>query len=587
MQHTLKNSLSLQWKFLSKDHLPAVAVAIASLMIAVLMISPFFIASGGRFRVLHTHDMPTLLSMMVEFDNAFRAGALYPRWLADANFGYGFPGFVFYPSGLFYLATFFHSVIKNWYAVTFVVCVVALAASGIGLYALSRLYHGKAASAVAALLYMLFPYHLLDLYWRGAVPEFIGFAIMPMMLYFFLRVGNEGKLQHYAGLGFFYGIHLLTHLPVGYMFTYALAFYAFIWTLKKRDPKVAFRLACGMALGLLLSAVYWLPAALEGKYIYEPVTEIFPYHESYITFNPPGNYFDSLVQRTFVFQLAATAIAIAVLLLQAILLWRSRNAQQDEPAETERYPQVGLWIIMAVVTTLMSTQFSMPVSKLIPKIQIAVPAWRWWAIAILFTSLLFAAAIEQTSKRFNLPWALSWSLRIMLLIVVAANIWLSVKGVIMEKMSSGEWVFGTDFAGDGFIPVFATRPYEMPKTERAIVSPIGSAEVLVWQPQYREVDTTANGNGTLRLKTYNFPGWQATLDGEPAPILSDPNGSQVIRIPAGKHKVTTRFVNTPPRIIGATLFWLGLLVIIGLTIIGRRRKDVIGNEESANEAMSV
>ena len=142
----------------------------------------------------------------------------------------------------------------------------------------------------------------------------------------------------------------------------------------------------------------------------------------------------------------------------------------------------------------------------------------------------------------------------------------------MEKMSSGEWVFGKDFAGDGFIPKNATRPYDLPNTERAIVSPNGIAEILKWQPQYREVDATASGNGTLRLKTYNFPGWQATLDGEPVPIFSDPNGTQVIRIPAGKHKVTSRFANTPPRIIGGVLFWLGVFVIVGLAIIGRRQR---------------
>src|SRR5262249_46709104 len=162
------------------------------------------------------------------------------------------------------------------------------------------------------------------------------------------------------------------------------------------------RIACGMALGLLLSAVYWLPAALEGKYTYEYVTEIFPYDQSYITFNPPGNYFDTLVQRTFVFQISATAVAIAVLLILTLVLRRSKSSQEHTQSASPLYPQVGLWMVMAVVTTLMSTPLSRPVSQLIPKIQITVPAWRWWAIAILFTSLLIAAAIEQTSKRFNL-----------------------------------------------------------------------------------------------------------------------------------------------------------------------------------------
>jgi hypothetical protein len=337
------------------------------------------------------------------------------------------------------------------------------------------------------------------------------------------------------------------------------------------------RLAAGMSLGLLLSAVYWLPAALESKYVQEYVTEIFPYDKSYLALDGKGDEFIQLVEKIFIFQGVVLAIGIII----TILLIRKRPLSENgesQPAKADNgkrginqsVPQIALWSLMAIIATLMNTQVSMPVATRIPKVAMTVPAWRWIGVASLFISLLVGAAIEYSKRRKASGLIWSWGARAIIFAVLLANFWLTTK-MIRDKMGTTEYVRVTEFTDDGFVPKDAAIARDLPKTERAIVSPIGTAEVLIWKPQYREVDATANGNGTLRLKTYNFPGWQATVDGEPVPVLSDPNGAQVIRIPAGKHKVTTQFTNTPPRIIGAILFWIGLLTIVGLTVIGRRQ----------------
>ena len=106
---------------------------------------------------------------------------------------------------------------------------------------------------------------------------------MPVVLYFAYKLGSEGRLKHYAALGGVHGIYLLSHIPVGYLFTYVLAFYAVLWAVRERNPKIAFRIAGGISISLLVSAIYWLPAALEGKYAYEWATVAFPYHYIYVS----------------------------------------------------------------------------------------------------------------------------------------------------------------------------------------------------------------------------------------------------------------------------------------------------------------
>ena len=90
--------------------------------------------------------------------------------------------------------------------------------------------------------------------------------------------------RDYAALGLVYGLHLLTHMPVGYLFTYTLAAYAVLWAIRARDSRIVFRVGGGMALGLLLSATYWLPAAALTKDTFEAYyRETFPYHNQYIS----------------------------------------------------------------------------------------------------------------------------------------------------------------------------------------------------------------------------------------------------------------------------------------------------------------
>src|SRR5262249_12171309 len=77
---------------------------------------------------------------------------------------------------------------------------------------------------------------------------------------------------------------------------------------------------------------------------------------------------------------------------------------------------------------------------------------------------------------------------------------------------------------------------------------------------------------TFTYKTFYFPGWQATLDGQPAPIsVSTPEGLISVAVPAGAHTLSFDLGNTPVRVVGdglslvAVLFIAGWLVWAGLT----------------------
>ncbi len=550
------------------------------LLLATFVVAPFYLSridktpDGHRvWGLITTHDLPNFVPMMEQFDKVLRSGVLYPRWNPDFNLGYGTATANFYPPGTFYVTSLINAVVNNWVITLFILSALSLAASCVAFYALARTFYSMPASAAAALFYTVLPYHQLDLYWRGAIPEFAGFAFMPVILYFAFKLGSEGRLRYYAAVGLCQGIYLMSHLPVGYLFTYVLAFYAVVWAVRARDLKIALRIAGGVALSLLVSAIYWLPAALEGKYIYEWASEIFPYHESYIGMLPVHDPFSQQMQELF--DCNALVLIATIVILSA--LSKSSISHSEQPVLASRESKAGLsqsqtkiWIILAILTPFMSTPFSMHLSKLIPKIQIAVPPFRWLAISCTFTSLLVAASIDLLRQQRGLRPKRDLAYKLSLGAVIALNLWLTAYGIILGALAKPTYSPPVNFIEAGFTPKDSTRPAKMPDTAAVVITPEGGAsEVLQWLPTHREIAVRVDQPSELRIKTYNFPGWTARIDGKVVPMLSDKDGVQQIDVPPGIHSVQASFENTPPRTAGTVLSAVGLLIVRGLSFAGR------------------
>lgn len=537
------------------------------LLVSLLAIAPFFFSQQGRgVTLLSTHDMTTHFALMDQFDKVLRSGVYYPRWLPDINNGHGIASMNYYPPGFYYLTSLFHSFFDSWEETVLAITFLSLAGSGLAFYFLSRQFHDRLASAIGAIFYILLPYHTLDLYWRGAMPEFIGFVLLPLIIYFAFKLGSKGGAQDYAGLALFYGLHLITHFPVSYLFTYGLALYAVVWAVRDRDWKIALRIAAGMALGLSLSAIYWLPAALESRYTQETVSEIFPYYMSLITLTPGGNMFDDIVNFTFMAQTLAIVIAFFALRVPLLKLLYSQNSGSLTTAQS----QTRLWMVMAFVMTFMCTMFALPIVMRIPKIQTTVPAWRWLAIAAVFAALLVSAAIHYLRRDVESKAVRLWGYRLAIGLVIGLNIWITARYVISGALTKPTFTAVVNFVEGGFTPRGATLPDRLPDGPLLEATPEGGEfEITRWEPQNREVRINLSQPSFLRLKTYNFPGWTARLDGQAVNLLTDHNGLQLIQLPAGIHRLEILFVNTPPRTFGAILFGLSLLAIIGLTVVPR------------------
>jgi uncharacterized membrane protein YfhO len=71
-----------------------------------------------------------------------------------------------------------------------------------------------------------------------------------------------------------------------------------------------------------------------------------------------------------------------------------------------------------------------------------------------------------------------------------------------------------------------------------------------------------------------YPGWSATVDGKPAPLLRADYALVGVALPAGRHVVELRFASRPTRA-GLALSLLGVIGALALGWYGRKRSQVL------------
>lgn len=100
----------------------------------------------------------------------------------------------------------------------------------------------------------------------------------------------------------------------------------------------------------------------------------------------------------------------------------------------------------------------------------------------------------------------------------------------------------------------------------------GSARVSAYLADAVEVHTSASADAWLVLSDTYYPGWSATVDGQPTPLLRGDVLFRVVPIPAGDHIVTFQFDPTSIKLGLAISAGTLLLVLGGLLFPGRLKR---------------
>ncbi len=177
--------------------------------------------------IFQSHDIEAHTTWLINFSKQVAEGIWYPRWLADTNYGYGSPDFVFYPPGVYYIGSILKLTGIDTQKTMTLLFLLASLLAGFSCYVYGRNKWGKRVSLLA---YMTSPYLILNIYQRAALPETFAVALFPLGL--FLTDQAFGKPKWRIGLAFFFAALSLTDMPSLLIYTIFWFLYAICCLLK-------------------------------------------------------------------------------------------------------------------------------------------------------------------------------------------------------------------------------------------------------------------------------------------------------------------------------------------------------------------
>lgn len=599
---------SLTNRILSKQREWLVALLLCLIVSAIAALPFFYIGEdravgccGGEMPI--THDSWMHFNQMQAFARGLAAGRVYPRWDEATHSGYGAPTLSFYPPGAYYLTSFWYLITRDWQRVWLLTWWTMLFASGLALYAYARRRLGHTASLLAMTVYVVMPYHLLNQYQRGALAEQLSFVWMPLCLLFaerLLSLGaraslpadraagaatgaaetlvrqQENWLFQACGLALCYGAFLFSHPPTAYQFTLVFGVFIAGLALWRGQWRALALLAVALLFGAMLAGAYFVPAFLEQPLIHaNDVSETWPYHTTYVFDYQQTrfNRFDPFIARLDF--LWAFNVVLLLLSARALLSWSPAFRQL---LRIPKQPPEGgitnaLWLAAGVFASFMMTRYSELLGRWIPKLEIGVFSWRMLGITSLVVALLAGLCVQAA-------WQEAGNARRLALISVA---WLMLFGAVGVSFWKIAWpmVRAEAFRENPEHYNYATLPAQVPRD----VSPMSEAQfanadageikVLVWQPEFRRLHVQAQQAGQLHLRTSDFPGWRALLDGRPVPITRGALGNITVVVPAGRHELVLDLRSTPVRRAGnwLTMVSFGIWLLLVFLSSKQRRTD--------------
>lgn len=215
----------------------------------LLMLPAFLWGPGATHSYLYNHMWTR------HFGEQMAAGHLYERWLPRSFEGLGSPAFYFYPPFAYWLSGGLNALGLSIGQAINGASLALMIASGIAMH--TWLKARGTRPLLGAALYMIMPYHLHDIYVRGALAEFAGFLWLPLIA---LGIARLPERRGVLLLGASYAGLILTHLPLATLTGLFLIAPMMIHRIVQ-DRAATLPGAMAGLLAFALSAFYLLPAA--------------------------------------------------------------------------------------------------------------------------------------------------------------------------------------------------------------------------------------------------------------------------------------------------------------------------------------
>ena len=555
------------------------------------------------------HDARHTVFFLVEFDQTWRDGFLWPRWSPDFAFGYGYPLFNLYAPLAFYAAEMLHLLGLNFTTAIKAMYGVATIGAGLSMYGFARRLFGTKAGLLAAVTYIYAPFHLVEIFVRSAYAEFVTLAIIPLLFWSFTELmANPGR-GRLALAGFTYGILALTHHTTFFTFTPLLMVYILYlivakskFELKNFTLHAAYAAAAGL-LGLALAAIYLLPLMAEARFIKveQWTSGSYNYLQHFVYFSqffsPEWGYGYAGVGLLddFSYQLGIVMIALMSFALISIGMRRFPH-----------YATALFFLISTIVVVLLMSPLAEPVWQIIPIATLVQFPWRLlgmtaFTMSLVIGSLLASPAGQPSPTRIqprsveqpasyevsNFQASTVSPIYLLALVIMLASFsytlpeYTEIPAWAETPVAVINWDRASIVDRVGMVSVTVEQPQTSPMEQQylngdpltvaGIIAGQGTVETLHHGGASDQVRVVAETPVTLQFYTYDYPGWQVTVNDQPIEHRHEPPfGLITVDLPAGEQTLLLRMGSTPARTLGAIISGLALVVIASFCFLNSK-----------------
>jgi hypothetical protein len=538
------------------------------------------LVSGGYFSCI-TEDTLTFTSWAWQFGEALKEGVMYPRWMPLNSWGYGSAIFILYSPLAYYLSALFTIFTGSVITAMNITKFLALFLSGVGMFFLVREFYSEKIAILTASFYIVFPYNIFQFYYVGTFASTVSFMWFSPILLFTYRYIRDRQHRDVLYAGLCYGGLILTHIINAYMFTFVLVAFISYMSIAKKEYKNIVIIFFIMIIGFLLSAAYILPVLFEKQFFTLSGYISYGYNFSYYFILPDMTHKlpqDSLWPEyydTIIFFIILFSILIFISLSRVIKI-RHMKILEESLIMNKFILCIALWSLFLLLG------ISAFIWENVPNFRYIQFPYRWLNVTTF--AVVFLSAVIFFTQDSHYKMKTKRGLFIVLLFLTCLI--LDYRYINTAHIFTKEFLMPVKPVNwTNELPIWVNQE-KIDKSEDikqavAIQKGEGTAEVVAQKSAERVIAITAEEPLTVRIRTFNFPGWKAYVDNRQVAIKTEKDtGAMLIDIPEGKQALTLKFEDTPIRyyskLISSVSFFIMMIFLVLTCLLRLKKKKSYG-----------
>lgn len=528
-----------------------------SFCISVPVILPFFHA--GYFP---THDGEWAVVRLADMFRTLRDFQIPARYSGNLNFGYGYPLFNFtYPFPYYFgvILHFFGFGFVNALKIFFAGSVIF---SAFFMFLASKLlWRSTWAGIVSSILYIYFPYRMVDLYVRGSIGESLSFVLFPLLFYLAIKLIKKQSVLLISCISVSIAVLIMTHniMTVLFMPLYIL-FMVIQAVLRSKKAIKPFFLSIFFGFGL--SAFFWIPALFEKSNILLSQIPIADRNLYFVNLSqfifPKWGYGIPTDPNGFSYQLGLAHLAVIPIIILFLLFIFIKN----------KYLIKEYFVKIAILLTILTLFFTFLLFKPSDFLWKNTPLlseinYPWVVLGILgfLASLLAGFMSKQALGRYVVIFLGA-------IAVFAVLPYAKPERYINNPDSYYLTNDATTTSSNELMPLWVKKfPLQRPRNKVEIIKGEGNISHVFSNSKQIKFSINALSQNVVRINTIYFPGWKVNVDNINMPIsYSNEKGVMDISVSPGVHIVEAKFGETALRLISDIISLSSIFILLFLIV---------------------